>query len=148
MLSFVSNEAVAAIGVVNQIMTLTFVMFNFTAMGSGVVVAQFVGARMTKDVSVTVANAITINLIFGILISLIVVIYRQAFLKLFNLGPELFEHAEIYIIIVGAALFVQAMMLTISSVLQAKGYTKDVMLVILGMNVLNIIGNYLFIYFR
>lgn len=56
MLSFVSDEAVAAIGVVNQMMVFTFVLFNFTAMGSGVVVAQFVGARKPKDVSITIAN--------------------------------------------------------------------------------------------
>lgn len=49
-------------------------------------------------------------------------------------------------VIVGGALFTQAMVLTISSVLQAKGYTMDVMLVVLGMNILNIIGNYLFIF--
>lgn len=69
MLSFVSDEAVAAIGVVNQMMVFTFVLFNFTAMGSGVVVAQFVGARKPKDVSITIANAIVINLLFGLLIS-------------------------------------------------------------------------------
>ncbi|MGM0524208.1 MAG: MATE family efflux transporter, partial [Bacillota bacterium] len=33
MLSFISDDAVASIGVVNQIMMFTFVLFNFTAMG-------------------------------------------------------------------------------------------------------------------
>ncbi|MFA9458445.1 MATE family efflux transporter [Halalkalibacter sp. AB-rgal2] len=146
MLSFISDEAVAAIGVVNQVMMFTFVLFNFTAMGSGVVVAQFVGARKKKDVSLTIANAIIINLLFGLFISVMVVLFRQQFLTLFNLEPELFEYADIYMLIVGSALFTHALVLTISAVLQAMGFTKDVMYVVLAMNALNIAGNYLFIF--
>ncbi|GGM43512.1 putative transporter YisQ [Paraliobacillus quinghaiensis] len=146
MLSFISDEAVAAIGVVNQIMMFTFILFNFTAMGSGVVVAQFFGAEKKKDVSVTIANAIVLNLIFGVFISSMIVIFRYPFLNLFNLSPELMDYANIYMIIVGGTLFTQAMVLTIFSALQAQGLTKDVMYIALGMNLLNIIGNYLFIF--
>ncbi|MDQ0253327.1 putative MATE family efflux protein [Evansella vedderi] len=146
MLSFVSDEAVAAIGVANQILIITFVLFNFTAMGCGVVVAQFVGARKPKDVSATVANAMLINLLFGIFISVIIVFFREPLLGLFDLSPELMAYADIYMLIVGGTLFVQAMIMTVFSALQAQGNTKDVMYVSIGMNVLNIIGNYLFIF--
>ncbi|MBU9710228.1 MATE family efflux transporter [Evansella tamaricis] len=146
MLSFVSDEAVAAIGVVNQIMIFMFVLFNFTAMGCGVVVAQYVGARKPKDVSKTISNAMVINLLFGIFISVVVVVFRNPLLNIFNLAPELREYADIYMIIVGGTLFTQAMILTVFSVLQAQGFTKDVMYVALGMNVLNIFGNYVFIF--
>ncbi|WP_078552308.1 MATE family efflux transporter [Bacillus alkalicellulosilyticus] len=146
MLSFVSDEAVAAIGVVNQVLMFMFVLFSFTAMGAGVVVAQYVGAKQPKAVSITAANAITINLLFGIFISVIVVVFRHPFLSLFNLDPTLLAYADIYMIIVGGTLFTQAMILTIFSILQATGATKDVMYVALGMNVLNILGNYVFIF--
>lgn len=146
MLSFVSNEAVAAVGVVNQILTLTFVLFNFTAMGSGVVVSQYVGARMSKDVTITTVNSLIINLVFGVLVSIFIVWFRIPILNMFNLEAQLFEYASTYIIILGSALFIQATILTLSSALQAKGYTKDVMLVVLFMNVFNILGNYLFIF--
>ncbi|MBU9710924.1 MATE family efflux transporter [Evansella tamaricis] len=146
MLSFVSDEAVASIGVVNQIMMFTFVLFNFTAMGAGVVVAQYIGAKKQKDASLTIGNAIVLNLLFGLLISAIVVFLRHPILSLFNLSADLYEYANIYMIIVGGTLFTQALVLTIFSVLQAKGLTKDVMYVSLGMNVLNIVGNYVFIF--
>ncbi|SHM40414.1 MATE family efflux transporter [Gracilibacillus kekensis] len=146
MLSFVSDEAVAAIGVVNQIMMFTFVLFNFTAMGSGVVIAQFVGAKKPKEVSITITNAMVLNLAFGLFISGLIVIFREPFLILFNLEDHLIEYANIYLLIVGGTLFTQAMVMTMSSALQAQGYTKDVMYLVLGMNILNIIGNYLFIF--
>jgi putative MATE family efflux protein len=146
MLSHVSDEAVAAIGVVNQVMIFTFVLFNFTAMGAGVVVSQFIGAQKPVDVSKTVVNALVMNFVFGILISVIIVVFRHPFLQLFNLSAELIEYADIYMKIVGATLFTQALVLTVSSLLQAKGYTKDVMFVSLGMNLVNVLGNYLFIF--
>ncbi|GAA0497096.1 MATE family efflux transporter [Salinibacillus aidingensis] len=146
MISFISDGAVAAIGVVNQIMVLTFVLFNFTAMGSGVVVSQFVGANKPKDVSITIANAIVVNLLFGLFISIIIASFRYPFLSLFNLESDLMEYGAVYMAIVGGTLFTQAMVITVSSVLQAMGHTKDVMLVVLAMNVLNIFGNYLFIF--
>lgn len=146
MLSYVSDDAVAAIGVVNQLMTFMFVLFNFTAMGSGVIVSQYIGANNPKGIRKTIANAITINLIFGVVISLFVGFNRHFLLGLFSLGPNLYEYANTYTLIVGLGLFGQAMILTISSILQAMGYTKDVMVSVLIMNVLNVLGNYVFIF--
>ncbi|GAA0356668.1 hypothetical protein GCM10008932_07040 [Alkalibacterium iburiense] len=127
MLSYVSDDAVAAIGVVNQIMTFMFVLFNFTAMGSGVVVSQYIGAKNTQGVRKTIANAITINLVFGLIISLFVGLNSHFLLGLFSLEPQLYAFANSYTLIVGLGLFAQAMILTVSSILQAMGYTKDVM---------------------
>ncbi|WP_440894685.1 MATE family efflux transporter [Amphibacillus sp. Q70] len=146
MLSFISDQAVAAIGVVNQVMMFTFVLFNFTAMGSGVVVSQFVGANNSEGVRKTIAHAITVNLLFGALVSLIITSFRTQFISLFDLEAELFQYAEVYMLIVGSALFAQAMVLTISAILQAMGHTKDVMFVVVIMNLVNILGNYAFIF--
>lgn len=146
MLSFVSDQAVAAIGVVNQLMTFMFVLFNFTAMGAGVVVSQYVGANDKEGVKYTIASAMTINLIFGLVVSLFVGLNRHFLLNLFSLESELYAYASSYALIVGSALFAQAMILTISSLLQAMGNTKDVMVSVFIMNVLNIFGNYVLIF--
>lgn len=146
MLSFISDEAVAAIGVVNQIMMFTFVLFNFTAMGSAVVVSQYVGANNPKGVQKTVAHALMVNLTFGVIISLIVVSLRTQFINLFDLEPELFRYANTYLLYVGGVLFSQAIVLTISAILQAMGHTKDVMKVVIIMNVTNVFFNYVFIF--
>ncbi|WP_252312240.1 MATE family efflux transporter [Sinobaca sp. H24] len=146
MISFISDDAVASIGVVNQIFLLTFVLFNFTALGAGVVISQYTGARRTEDISKIVSHAIIINLAFGLFISAIVVLFRLPLLELFNLAPELITYADTFMLIVGGTLFTQALVMTLSALLQGKGYTKDVMYVVLGMNVLNVFGNYAFIF--
>ncbi|RKD76322.1 putative MATE family efflux protein [Sinobaca qinghaiensis] len=146
MISFISDDAVASIGVVNQIFLLTFVLFNFTALGAGVVISQYTGARKTEDISKIVSHAIIINLAFGLFISAVVVLFRLPLLELFNLAPELVTYADTFMLIVGGTLFTQALVMTLSALLQGKGYTKDVMYVVLGMNVLNVFGNYAFIF--
>ena len=146
MLSFISDGAVAAIGVVNQIMMFTFVLFNFTAMGSAVVVSQYVGANNPKGVQKTIAHALMANLVFGMLITVIVLSFKTKFIHLFDLEPELFGYANTYLIYVGSALVAQAMVLTISAILQAMGYTKDVMKIVIVMNISNVFFNYVFIF--
>ncbi|EXJ22351.1 Multi antimicrobial extrusion protein [Alkalibacterium sp. AK22] len=146
MISFISDEAVAAVGVVNQLMTFMFVLFNFTAMGAGVVVSQYVGANDKEGIRRTIASAVTINLLFGLGVSLFVGLNRHMLLGLFSLEAELFAYANNYAMIVGFALFAHAMILTLSSLLQAMGFTKDVMVSVLIMNILNIFGNYVLIF--
>ncbi|WP_218240941.1 MATE family efflux transporter, partial [Pseudomonas sp. 2822-17] len=82
-----------------------FVLFNFTAIGAGVVVAQYIGARRPRDASLTIGNAVVLNAIFGIFISAVIVFLRHPILNMFNLEAELYAYAEIYMIIVGGTLF-------------------------------------------
>jgi putative MATE family efflux protein len=146
MLSFVSDKAVSAVGVSNELMTFTFILFNFVAMGTSVVISQFLGAGKIRDVSRLSANAISINLGFGLLISGIVFALREPLIGIYNLSPALMEYADVYLMIVGGTLFAQAMILSVSAIIRSYGYTKEIMYATLGMNVLNIIGNYLLIF--
>src|SRR5690554_2336499 len=43
-------------------------------------------------------------------------------------------------------MFIQAVFMTASAVIRSYGFTKDAMYVTLGMNILNVVGNYLFIF--
>jgi putative MATE family efflux protein len=146
MLSKISDDAVAAVGVSNQLVMFMFFLFHVVATGSAIVIAQYLGARKYDEVSRLTGNAISLNFLFGLLISLGAVIFSGPLLGLFNLQPVHLSQAKIYLLIVGGALFIQAMMLTISAIIQAHGFTRDTMLVTVGMNLLNIFGNYLFIY--
>jgi putative MATE family efflux protein len=146
MLSFISDEAVAAVGVSNQIVMFMFFLFQFGATGAGVVIAQYLGANKYNDVRKFAWNAITFNFLFGLIISIIMILFSKTFLGFFNLEPALFHQARSFLLIVGGALFLQAMMLTISAIIQAHGFTRDTMFVTVGMNIINIIGNYLLIF--
>lgn len=146
MLSRVSDEAVAAVGAANQILYFCIILFGLISMGTTVVIAQYVGATKHADASRIGAISISLNLLFGLAVSGAMMLFHTPFLSLFELDEKLVRYGEIYLLIVGGGLFLEAVLLTVSAVIKSYSFTRDVMLVALGINVLNIIGNYLFIF--
>lgn len=146
MLSHVSDNAVAAVGVTRQLLDFSIILFNLLGLGVGVVIAQFVGAKNFNDASKIAASALTLNFAFGIGISILFVLNRDLILSFYHLSPDLKESAQIYMLIVGGSLFLEALMLTIGPVIRSHGFTRDTMYIGIGMNVVNVIGNAIFIF--
>ncbi|WP_433748847.1 MATE family efflux transporter [Falsibacillus pallidus] len=146
MLSQFSDQAVAAVGVSNQILSLIIVMFGFVATGTAIITAQNIGAsnhQAAREVSVV---SLWVNLGFGLLLSSILVIFHKNLLSMMSLPPELMKDGTAYLAIVGGFIFIEALVMTSGAIIRSYGYTKDAMYVTIGMNILNIIGNYLFIF--
>lgn len=146
MVSHVSDAAVAAVGVSNQLIMFTFLLLQVISAGSAIVISQYLGANKTNDVRKFAASAITLNFVFGLLISAIMVGFSKPLLGLFGLEPDLLGQARMYLSIVGGVLFIQAVNLTISAITQVHGFTRYTMLVSIGMSLLNLTGNFLFIF--
>lgn len=146
MLSRVSDEAVAAVGVANQIIQIAMLIFNFVAIGSAVVVSQYLGARKVGELGRLAASSISVNFLFGGVISVLVVSLSGPLLNVFGLDDSLFHLAQNYLYIAGGTLFIQAILTALVAIIQSYGYTRQTMMVTIGMNVLNIIGNCMFIY--
>lgn len=146
MLSKVSDSAVAAVGVVNQIIMFSFLFFNFVAVGSAVVITQYLGAKRRAEIGKLAATSISLNFLFGFLISALIVIFRNQLLQMFDLDKTLLSLATPYLLIAGGSLFIQALMVTLTAIIQSHGFTRQTMYVALGINLIHIVGNYLFIY--
>jgi len=146
MLSQYSDNAVASVGVANQVLNMVVVMFGFVAMGTGIVVAQHLGAGQPRKASEVAVVAMVTNLIFGGLLSLALLGFGESILRAMNLPLELMGDAKLYLGLVGGFVFIEAIMLAASATVRSHGFTKDAMYVTIGMNVLNVIGNYLFIF--
>lgn len=146
MLSQYSDDSVAAVGVANQIVFLVIVMFEFIAMGTSILVAQYVGAKDEKSTAEVSLVSISANFLFSLLLSLILLLFGKQLLYVMKLPAELLHEAYSYLGIVGGFLFVQALIMTIGAILKSYGYTRDTMYITIGMNILNVIGNYLFIF--
>ncbi|HZH60209.1 MAG TPA: MATE family efflux transporter [Metabacillus sp.] len=146
MLSQYSDNSVAAVGVSNQILFLLIVMFGFIATGTTILVAQYIGGSHYKDAKEISSVSLSANLLFSILISVVIVIASEDILQLMNLPQELMTEATFYLQVVGGFSFLQALIMTAGAILKSYGYTKDSMYLTIGMNLINVIGNYLFIF--
>lgn len=146
MLSLYSDNSVAAVGVSNQILSLIIVMFGFIATGTAILVAQNLGAKNPIAASEVSVISLATNLAFGLILSVIVFLSSKNLLNMMDLPNELMDEADSYLSIVGGFSFIQALIMTAGAIIRSYGFTRDAMYVTLGMNILNIVGNYLFIF--
>ena len=140
MLSGYNQTAVGAIGNANQILGFLTLAFTIISSASGVVVAQYLGAGQIYTV------CIAFNLVLSLGISLLVFVGSDLLMTLLHTPAEMMDDARQYMRIVGGFIFTQAVMDTLSRIFQSNGKTVYGMVISLGMNILNVGGNYLFLY--
>ncbi|AUJ24915.1 Multidrug resistance protein NorM [Virgibacillus dokdonensis] len=146
MLSQYSDKAVAAVGVSNQVLSVVIVMFGFVAQGAAILIAQNLGARNNQQAGEISVLSINLNLLFSLFLSVVLFFGAQYILQLMDLPQEIMNEASGYMQIVGGLIFIQALIMTLGAILRSYGYTKDTMNVTIGMNILNVIGNYFVIF--
>lgn len=146
MLSQYSDNSVAAVGVVNQLIMFAFLIFEMINIGTSVLCSQYLGAKMYKNMVQVVGVSLLLNLVFGLFVSAVLHYGAHFLLKTMGLGPELMGYGVNYMEIVGAFAFFQAMSLTISASLRSANKAVYPMMVTVVVNILNIIGNYSLIF--
>ena len=146
MLSQFDDNAVAAVGVVNQLITFALLVFAIINVGTSVLCSQYIGARQQEKVVQVTGVALLLNTILGILVSIILHLGAPGLLHFMGLRPELMQYGVNYMEIVGGLLFFQAISQPISASLRAADKAIYPMMVIVVVNILNIFGNYSLIF--
>lgn len=146
MLSRHSDASVAAVGVVNQIVMLCFLVFEVINLGTSVLVSQYLGAKLNDRVEKVVGVSLLVNLVIGFTISAMLYFGAVAILRLMGLNDMLLGEGVGYMRIVGAFAFFQALSLTASAALRASNRAIYPMVVVGIVNILNIVGNYMLIF--
>ncbi len=146
MLSAISDNAVSGVGASNQYLHIAILLLEVIGNGASIVVAQYIGSRKFIEAAKISALAVTLNLLVGLIISMTFVLFGGQLLQTLNLQGEILAHAKSYLSIVGGMIFLQAIINSIAAIIRVHGFTKEAMYVSLGMNVVHIIGNYLFIF--
>jgi Na+-driven multidrug efflux pump len=84
---FVGDNALAAVGSAGPILNLMLVLFMGIATGAGIMVAQYYGAQLRKDLSKTIGTCITLTLIASLFIMIVGPLITRPLLHLLN-TPE------------------------------------------------------------
>lgn len=146
MLSRYSDNSVAAVGVVNQLMNLVFLLFEVISIGTSILCSQYIGAGRRDKVIQVVGISLIFNLLSGLAISLGLYFFADNLLHMMGLRPDLMSDGLPYMKIVGGFAFLQAISLSLSASLRSADKAKYPMYVSVIVNVLNIIGNYSLIF--
>jgi putative MATE family efflux protein len=150
MVSHYSDNAVAAVGVSNQIISMINLLFVVITSGTSILVAQYIGAnrdgKKGNEIFQLCGMSIGYNALVGIILSLILSFLGIEFLKLLNTSSDILYLANDFLKIVGGYIFIQAISMTFTAILRPHGYVKICMYVTLFINVINAILNYILIF--
>lgn len=145
-LSHYSDEAAAGVGVGNQLLNIFILVFNVTAVGATILIGQKLGAGQINKAKGLALSAIGLNFWFGVLVALIVLIFGESLLGLFNIEGKIFDYGLIFLRICGFSLLFESLSLALSSILRSHGYTKDSMIVTVIMDIISVAGNIIAIF--
>lgn len=143
MLSSYSGSAVAGVGLVSQWVFFIQVLFNVICIGSGIVLAQYIGANKNDEELNHIAKGGFFMTIVCALVFMVVVLFvTKPLLGCYTLEEDVRYAAYSYFMIYGG---IGVPIVTISmfqtNLLRTYGYTKQTLIITIVVNILNVIGN-------
>ncbi|WHY87310.1 MATE family efflux transporter [Neobacillus novalis] len=141
MLSHYSDAAAAGVGVANQLLNIFILVFTVTSIGATVLISQNLGAGRLKKARQLSRSVFGLNFWFGIVVSVIVFLFGEQLLRLFDIQGKVFDYGLTFVRICGISLFFESISLALSAVLRSHGYTKESMVVTVVMDLISAGGN-------
>jgi len=143
MLSHYSDAAAAGVGVANQLLNIFILVFTVTSIGATVLISQNLGAGRLKNARQLSRSVFGLNFWFGIVVAVIVFLFGEQLLHLFDIQGKVFDYGLTFVRICGISLFFESISLALSAILRSHGYTKESMVVTVVMDFISIGGNIL-----
>lgn len=114
----------AGVGTANQYIQIAILILGVIGTGASIVVSQYLGSRLVAEASKIAALSVTLNLIVGLIISGVLLLFSDHIMKLMNLQGAVLGYAQSYLAIVGGFIFIQALITSLSSVIRVQGRRK------------------------
>lgn len=146
MVSSYADNAVGALGSVNQMLSLFQVLSNIITTGTGILCAKYIGAgKTTAEKQPLILGALLVNTVLGALFSVAALAGSEVLLWIMRVPTEQYEYAKTYLNIVGGFLVIQMVAVTFNVVIRAHGKTRSTMVFSILMNLINVVLNYMLI---
>ena len=136
-LSSYDDLAASSVNTATQTISIVTIVFQILSTAGAVMISQYLGAGKRRDASLVSVLLITSQLFFGVIISVIFLLFNRPVLMLIGADGQILEYASGYLFIVGGTMMFQALMNACAVIIRNHGMTKLPMFVTAGMNVLN-----------
>lgn len=146
MLGYYSDEAVGAIGGITQLLNIQNTIFSFINMATSILCSQFLGAKDDKRVKEIISVSLVLNIGLGIILGGIYLFFWKGLLHKIHLPDELIGVGKYYFMMVGGLCLFQGIILYCGAVLKSHGRATEALMINVGINILNIFGNAIFIF--
>ena len=142
---FVGEDALAAVGTSNPLMTLAILFINGVCLGAGILVSTAFGAGDTRLVERQVSTTAIAGSVFSLVFSLTCVILANPLLRLLQVPEEILPIAVNYLRIVFGGLLFTFFYNFLAATMRALGDSKSALYFLMISSVLNIGGDLFFV---
>ena len=142
---FVGDAALAAVGASVPVFFLIMVLMMGIAMGAGVMVSQYYGAKQREELSHTIGTCIVLTTILGAVLMIFGPLLTRPLLSLLNTPSEIIDDAVLYMNILLWGILGMAYFNMFSGALRGLGDAFSPLVYLAVASVLNVGLNLLFI---
>ena len=136
-LSRYDDLAASGVSTANQATVVLTIIFTVFSSAGGIIIAQYLGAGKKEDASRAAAISLAAHLTAGIIVSILLIFFSDALLKLIGAKGQVFEYAHKYLSIVGGFIFIQAAEDAMTGIMRSHGMTKQPMIIAFFANLMN-----------
>lgn len=146
MLSAYSDDAVAAVGLANQSLTLANMLFMIVSTGTIILISQYIGAkRMTRasDIAIT---SIIFAFLLGIVLSTVFLVFDDHLLAILSVDEVIYNDTKSYLNTITYVFAINAINPVFGSIFRGFNKAKYSLYISLISNIINVTGNAIFIF--
>lgn len=142
---FAGDNALAAVGSTGSLTSLIVNLFMGLAIGANVVAARFYGAQDYQGMSRTVHTSMLISVIFGVVLTIIGVVFAPTFLAWMGSPDEVIGLASVYLRIYFCGMLAIMVYNFGAAILRSIGDTRRPLIYLTIAGVVNVLLNLLFV---
>ena len=146
MISRLGSSAVASVGNGNQVMNVVIIVLETTSAATTILLTQNLGAGGREKACCEIASVgLTVTALFSLLMGLVLLLFPHVLFELLRTPAEAFDGSCLYLRIVGGTVLIQGLYIQFCAILRSYTLLKEVVVISVVMNLLNVAGNALLI---
>ena len=142
---YVGDNALAAVGSASPIFNLLLVLFVGVSTGTGIMVAQYFGAKEREELSKTIGNSITLTALASIILMVIAFFTIRPLLVLIQTPSSIIEWCYDYLFILMMGIAGLAYYNILGGILRGLGDSTSALVYLLIATVINIVLDLFFV---
>lgn len=142
--NFLGSDALAAVTSTGSLIFLLVGFFNGTAMGAGVIIARFFGAKDHENVKKAIHTDLAFGILCGVIMTLVGVIFAPQILTLMDTPEDVFVQSVLYIRIYFLGSIAVVLYNVCMGIMQAVGDSRHPLYYLIFSSVVNILLDLLF----
>lgn len=147
MVASVVEYAVSGVSLIDFLMAFLISIFVSFTTGGGIITAQYLGRKDTNNANKTVRQFVKFTFYFSIIITVLMYFSKTFLLRTIfgSITPDVEEAANIYFLVVVSSIPFLALYNSGATVFRTMNNSKLPMKIMLYMNILNIVGNFVLV---